>query len=1068
MQLIILIFLALWFNIAFFVGKDMIRSDRFTELFRTYPVLRILFVVIGIIMLPLFMSVVFGSDNISRTMFLEFIPSLVVTAAWLRVLVVVAKKMVRILRKTYPVVNLLLFLVPVILMILVAQTVSDSDSIVFMMMCVLLEFFLSMPAILAFFVFLTSYRRSVRIDATIDIEDNPFFSNVVNDGMSVVLRSSHYGEIEKSLPILSEEHYRNSNGIFSLSTEFILTIDYLYSMADEHTFQEKANGSVGEGFEIDPEILARKKEVEVIFFAKGNSGKKYAILCNENQIIRLRYLDNVVKTRLSFSTVLFKLVFQEDPHKKPKISLNGLPLELDKNYRVPKGTYEIKFSIPDELLGSWYLDIDGRTVYEKSKKLSFTVEKDKNIPIYFKEISLAKIFMKLENANGAERDYILLLANKTVLQNVKTKKKYEIMQDGERLFFEVPGGVYVAEVNPLAFDQYYIHGEFGNSGLEKTEIEIGYGQKAEVVLKAFGYPLKKVVFSLPDAKSTNLISNVTVENTEGVLYSGKTSKNTVQFSLPEGSYKAQFSLKKVDKTYVEVLVNNKPGKTHRFEVKRTDLLIPIEVRKTEWPKLQLNISNPSNVAVSVLVDELTVENHAIQVKKGVHKIKLSIPQDNELFSYESFINGTEGKSYSLKIEDNTSVLIEIKKTQKLESANHKLDLLDLASVDYYSLLGVDETATAQEIKRAYALALRRSSTNDDCSSIRKAYEILSSESLKSKYDSYRKYGRSIRSMMNEAEECFSRDEDNKALAITEEILNIDPDLVEARRLRSMCLTKVNRILDSVKEMEKVILLDPLNPEHWLYCGMGYRRLFGDTEKAKYFDQAKSKTLVAVDLQPYNAEPYIALAELFIDNSDFDEALEYCDRAINADGKIDIHDFEAMFLKAKIHILASDPERTRDVADEILEAIPDDQEIREYVAAKFLEYSRLFYKNKNLELAILFIENAMKFDKSKELRGFRDHLKIANDAVGEIKTYESDSTIIRPIKALAGILIQKNYLTVDDEEEKELDDLFDKWLKSLNDIRVSTIRDSINLTRKNYPKIYIACKKFFIALEEAIS
>ena len=176
----------------------------------------------------------------------------------------------------------------------------------------------------------------------------------------------------------------------------------------------------------------------------------------------------------------------------------------------------------------------------------------------------------------------------------------------------------------------------------------------------------------------------------------------------------------------------------------------------------------------------------------------------------------------------------------------------------------------------------------------------------------------------------------------------------------------------------------------------------------------------------------------------------------------------MFLKARIHILAEDPESTRDVADEILEAIPDDQEIREYVAAKFLEYSCLFFKKNNLELAILFTENAMKFDTSKELRGFRDHLKIANDALKEFKAYESDSAIINTIKALAVIIIRKNYLAVDDAEEKELDDLFDKWLNNLSDIRVSTIRDSINLTRTNYPKIYLACKKFFANLEEALS
>ncbi|HQC14975.1 J domain-containing protein [Mesotoga prima] len=955
--------------------------------------------------------------------------------------------------RTYPIVSLLCFF-PVLALIIFLGTVLSSeidvtleDTIQFGL-AIALELILIVAALSLLYCYKNSKERSITLKMRFSISYSPFTKKIMSNETAIVFKEEYSGEIQEKL---------------------LAPLEY----------DESSEEQYGKQYFVEHDFIFRKVShgTRFSFSLIDHKDRKYELLwngeCSSPRNTKVPFVDTRMDVDISLAMVRFEMFMLanerlENKTLEPKVKLNNYPLNINTEYRVPKGTYEIDFSVPDELLGSWCLEIDGRTVYEKSNVLSFKVEKDTHIPISLKEISPARIFIELENANGAEQNYTLLMAKKIVLQNVKTKKEYSITEDGDRLFFEVPGGVYVAEVNSLVFGKYYIRGEFGDSGLEKTEIEIGYGQESEVVLKAFGYPLKQVIFSLTDVKSINLISNVTVENTEGVLYSGKTSKNTVQFSLPEGSYKAQFSLKEVDKTYVEVLVNNKPGKTHRFEVKRTDLLIPIEVRKTEWPKLQLNISNPSNAAVSVLVDELTVENHAIQVKKGVHKIKLSIPQDNELFSYESFINGTEGKSYSLKIEDSTSVLIEIKKTQKLESTNHKLDLLDLASVDYYSLLGVDETATAQEIKRAYALALRRSSTNDDCSSIRKAYEILSSESLKSKYDSYRKYGRSIRSMMNEAEECFSRDEDNKALAITEEILNIDPDLVEARRLRSMCLTKVDRIMDSVKEMEKVILLDPLNPEHWLYCGMGYRRLFGDTEKAKYFDQAKSKTLVAVDLQPYNAEPYIALAELFIDNSDFDEALEYCDRAINADGKIDIHDFEAMFLKAKIHILASDPERTRDVADEILEAIPDDQEIREYVAAKFLEYSRLFYKNKNLELAILFIENAMKFDKSKELRGFRDHLKIANDAVGEIKTYESDSTIIRPIKALAGILIQKNYLTVDDEEEKELDDLFDKWLKSLNDIRVSTIRDSINLTRKNYPKIYIACKKFFIALEEAIS
>jgi len=557
-----------------------------------------------------------------------------------------------------------------------------------------------------------------------------------------------------------------------------------------------------------------------------------------------------------------------------------------------------------------------------------------------------------------------------------------------------------------------------------------------------------------------------LEDAEGNIHSGRKEFPYVVFSLFEGSYTARFSTVDKDKIYIDVVINGKVLKEYRFEVVESNLVVPVEVRKVDWPSLSVKVSDPSNTRAKILVDKKPININVFQVERGHHSISVRLPSNNELFDYEVLINGKKLSRYGFDISDNTSLLIEIKRTQKLSSKNNDYNMLELSTNDYYQLLGLNEQASLSEIKKAYAITLRNSD-NGNSSDVRRAYEVLSNNSLREKYDSYRMHGNTIRSKMEEARNSFSQEDTRSALLIVNEVLNLDPDLAEARLLRGVCLMNHGDIQVSAEEMEKVIPIDPLNPEAWLMCGKAYHKLFNETDNLRFFDKAKAKIEVAIDLQPYNSEPHIALAELCISDERFDEAIAHASEAIRADGKVDIHDFEAMFLKVRIHILAGNIEKTESVAKEILKSMPNDKEIREFVAFKFIEYAQAFYEHGMFKSAILFMEHAIKFDKSENLSDFLNHLKQGLSALREFESYKSDSAIIDPFKVLVSVLIQLKFLEPSDAKKRELNELFNDSLQSLGNHLESTVKKNVDRTRKNYPNLYAACRKFFTEIEELL-
>ncbi len=898
--------------------------------------------------------------------------------------------------------------------------------------------------------YLITIKNNVWLKIRLIVEDSPFNACVIEKGVTIICENIDLGEIREinfGRETLLRNYIRGSKNRFDV----------------ERVCDFKLKGS-GCNFK---------------FTLEDNSNKEHEILINgvrsSSKFIEASILSSEVELKITFAVVTFEVVASSEG-SVPDIKLKDRVIEVNHKYQIPMGKYDLEFSIPEEMQDTHYLDVNGTEIYEDSRIITLEVNEDTAVPIDLKEAETAMIIIKLD-----ERDsrYINSISDHITATSAKTGISHYPFVEDRKIIFKIPRGSYLAEIAPLEIEEnhtkgsdpsdseeYFIESTFSSTGTPRNEFSVDHGQMLEIPVLIHKQRLFRAIFVLSDSESFDIISNITLEDAEGNIHSGRKEFPYVFFSLFEGSYTARFSTVKKEKASIDVYVDGKAKKEHVFKLVDSNLVIPVDVVKSDWPSLSLKVSNPSNSRARISIDKRPLKAEFLQLEKGRHSISVVLPGNNELFEYEAIIDGKKRLSHEFDMIDNASILVEINRKQKLSSKNNGYNMLEFSANDYYQMLGVAEGASISEIKRAYAITLR-STSGGDSSNVRKAYEVLSDDTLRKKYDSYRKHGKTIKSKMEEARESISEEDTHSALRLVNEVLKLDPDLTEARIIRGACLMNHGDVKHSVEEMEKVILTDPLNPEPWIMCGKAYHKLFDETNNSRFFDKARAKMEVAIDLQPYNSEPHIALAELCISNKQFSAALRHASEAIRADGKVDIHDFEAMFLKVRIHILAGNIEKTESVAKEILKSMPNDKEVREFVAFKFIEFAQAFYELQMFKPAILFTEHAIKFDKSEKLNDFLKHLKLALKVLGEFESFKSDSSIVSSLKSIVAILIQLRFLKLSDSEERKLNDQFKYALESLGNHWKSTIKNSVESTRRSYPGIYSACSEFFSALQREL-
>lgn len=263
--------------------------------------------------------------------------------------------------------------------------------------------------------------------------------------------------------------------------------------------------------------------------------------------------------------------------------------------------------------------------------------------------------------------------------------------------------------------------------------------------------------------------------------------------------------------------------------------------------------------------------------------------------------------------------------------------------DLYATLEVSPQASAEEIRRAYYRMVRQYPPEREpqrFKEIRAAYETLSDARARQNYDALSTYGDEIGTLWEEAAHLMGERRWEQAMRPLKRILVLAPALDAARNSLGLCALHLGRWNEAARILRRLTDRAPEVAVYWLNRGhayMGEAQSLSDKTGARAADlyaRARSCFEQAISLDPIDDHAHRLIAETYLDQKQYQMALSWAERAVGADGRVDLQDFEALFLTCIIHLHSGNLGQVEVVGRRIRDLLPDEPETRAYAAARF--------------------------------------------------------------------------------------------------------------------------------------
>lgn len=398
--------------------------------------------------------------------------------------------------------------------------------------------------------------------------------------------------------------------------------------------------------------------------------------------------------------------------------------------------------------------------------------------------------------------------------------------------------------------------------------------------------------------------------------------------------------------------------------------------------------------------------------------------------------------------------------------------------ELYQRLELSSEATPAEIKRNYFRLVRKYSPEKNpqqFKSIREAYETLSDVKAKQNYDILQQHGDQISKLVNDAVEKMSEGTWHEAIPLLKKVLVLLPEENAARNQLGICFSRLQDWVSALKVYRKLTTDAADVPLYWLNYGAMFKEYAAsyeedDVTRESLYQQAREQFKKAIDIEPYNSEPYLEISRTYADEGEFTKALAWAERAIGADGKTDLHDFETLFYICVIHLRSGEFHKIQTVAERIIALLPDDNEdARKYVAAKFynfgLEITRIGFEDTNITLlnaARLFFKAAKTFDPNDEdinnLKGNLDNLLKAYELFDPLS---NDTNLSTGFSSLAAFSLSDAL----NNEIDNRDEVFNNIINQIFTAQPRLIINSIVRIKTYYFPIYQLNSSLFERIQE---
>jgi curved DNA-binding protein CbpA len=399
--------------------------------------------------------------------------------------------------------------------------------------------------------------------------------------------------------------------------------------------------------------------------------------------------------------------------------------------------------------------------------------------------------------------------------------------------------------------------------------------------------------------------------------------------------------------------------------------------------------------------------------------------------------------------------------------------------ELYHILGISSQASADEIKRAYFQLVRKYSPEKDperFQQIRIAYNTLFDSNSRENYDVMQKYGDQVKDLILQAQNKMQLEEWSNAIFLLKQVLVLAPRIDIARNLLGLCYIHTKNWDFAAKIYTALTKTNPDVSVYWSNLGYAYKLQAQclsdeDISQIQLYQNARKSFQQAVKLESFNSAPYLDIAETYLAQKNYSEALDWAERSIGADGKADYHDFEAFFLICRVHFYSGEFSKIEIIAKRILSLLPKKSELREYAASKFtnmgIEIAKNAAKYSNFNLwraAFQFLKIATDIEPNN--LGIQQLLTKVQEIVAAINQYENlnrDYFINPGFQRLAAFCLADYFNFYDSAQERKsfLNDILTEILVS----PTNTIFASLERIKFYYPAVYKLNVELFHRIEQ---
>ena len=362
--------------------------------------------------------------------------------------------------------------------------------------------------------------------------------------------------------------------------------------------------------------------------------------------------------------------------------------------------------------------------------------------------------------------------------------------------------------------------------------------------------------------------------------------------------------------------------------------------------------------------------------------------------------------------------------------------------NYYEILNVNKDANQEEIKSGYKKMLRKyppEKEQEKYKEIREAYDTLKDEKSRKNYDAYFHHEKDIKTLEDKYTEYMEAKNYNEAEKVLKKILIISPEMAHINDKLGEVFFLEKLYKKSIEIYEKLMKEYPNNIDYLI-------KLAGNYSQLENYEKARIYYRKAYDLDDSNPNAISGVMGSYISENRILEAINFLNKDIEKDNKLDFEDFFALSKLLECYIIKNDMPNLKNTLEKIKKIAPEDEESKGFISWKLGKLAAELYEMGIYEYSKEILEICLKL--TPDINLIQELYKQVNLCV-EVNKLMDDGNIYGSSK----IPIYNYFFgeKLDEETKKQMFQKLEGELKT--SIGKEYFKGGVQKIKERYPMLY---------------